>query len=146
MDAITSFKGQYIWLSNFWMSPIEYEGNIYKSVEHAFQAAKTLDPLERDYIAAASTPDIAKRRGRTVHLRHDWEQIKEMIMLDLLRIKFRHIGLRAALLGTQHHELIEGNHWGDTYWGVDHRLGGQNRLGMLLMQVRSECARADIWP
>lgn len=146
MDAITSFSGPYSWLSNFWMEPIVYEGNAYASVEHAFQAAKTLDPREQDYVAAAPTPGIAKRRGRTVHLRPDWEQVKEKVMLDLLRIKFRHIGLRAALQGTQLRELVEGNHWGDTYWGVDHRLGGQNRLGMLLMQVRSECAKADMWP
>ncbi len=59
-------------------------------------------------------------------------------MLDLLRIKFTIPTLRERLLATGDQTLIEGNTWGDTYWGVCRGVG-LNNLGTLLMQVREEC-------
>ena len=140
---IKEFIGQYEFLSNFWQSPFTYKGITYPTNEHFFQAMKTLDPKERQWIASAETPGIAKRRGRTCTLRYDWEQVKDEVMLTGLRIKFSHPALRTQLIMTGDEELIEGNWWHDNTWGncscpQCHSIHGQNRLGKLLMQVRKE--------
>ena len=41
--AIDSFTGDYHFLSNFAASKVELDGVEYKSVEHGYQAAKTLN-------------------------------------------------------------------------------------------------------
>lgn len=139
---ITKFDGQYAALSNFADSMICHGYVFYPTVEHYFQAMKTLDPKERGWIAAAPTPGEAKRRGRAVKLRPDWEEVKEQIMLDGLRLKFKIPAMREVLLSTQSAELIEGNTWHDCEWGVCScsKCGGvgNNKLGKLLMKVRSE--------
>lgn len=77
--------------------------------------------------------------GREDEYRDDWYEIRVEIMLDLLRQKFAHPELRQMLLDTGDAELLEGNNWGDVFWGVDQDTGeGQNWLGRLLMQVREE--------
>lgn len=145
---INSFEGKYEFLSNFALSPIEYEGIIYPTNEHFFQAMKTLNPEERKAIAGADTPGKAKRLGRKCHLRTDWEQVKEQVMLRGLRIKFSNPELREKLLATGSHELIEGTTWHDNEWGnctcwKCRNKPGRNKLGKLLMQVREEVAEFD---
>lgn len=140
---IKEFDGIYAFLSNFWTSPIEFEGIVYPTNEHFFQAMKTLDPKARKAIAAAPTPGKAKRMGRNVQLRADWEQVKEEIMLRGLRLKFKDPHLRISLLMTGDQELIEGNWWHDNTWGNCscercHVIHGRNLLGKLLMKVRQE--------
>jgi ribA/ribD-fused uncharacterized protein len=137
---ICEFVGDYRFLSNFWPVIVTLDGRQYSTVEHAYQAAKTLNPLQREYIREAPTPGNAKRRGRSIDLRTDWEEIKLTVMLALLRQKFDRPDLREALLQTGDAELIEGNTWGDCFWGVC-RGKGRNHLGRLLMQVRSEIQR-----
>ena len=88
-------------------------------------------------IANAKTPGEAKKLARKLPIRPDWEEVKDQIMLDLVRIKFSKSGLKKALLATGDAELIEGNTWNDTYWGVCKGVG-QNKLGKILMQVRKE--------
>lgn len=135
---IDRFTGKYIFLSNFhFPCYVYFEGRYYKSSEHAFQAAKTLDEVERDRIAQSPTPYKAKRLGRKVKLRNDWDQVKLDVMEKILRNKFTDKNLKHALLETGDAELIEGNTWGDTYWGVC-RGKGQNHLGKLLMKIRDE--------
>lgn len=135
---IDSFKGEYNFLSNFYLHDVEFEGEIYKSNEHAYCAAKTLDPDERWLIRSAATPGKAKKLGRSIVLRGDWDQIKFDIMLDLLRKKFvPRTELSEKLLITGDAHLEEGNWWGDFIWGVC-RGKGLNMLGKLLMQVRDE--------
>ena len=134
---IDSFDGEYRFLSNFHFARVEYEGVYYRSVEHAYQAAKCADPDHRKTFERMHSPAMAKRAGRKVELRSDWEDVKERVMLDLLRQKFDYNDLRDALLATGDEELVEGNWWGDTYWGVCRGVG-ENRLGRLLMQVREE--------
>lgn len=136
--TIGSFTKSYRFLSNFYPCSILYEGVTYESVEAAYQSAKTLIPRERHAIRLAAHASIAKRMGRRVTLRPNWDYIKLDIMLDLLRIKFSgDFLLRSALLSTGDAELVEGNWWGDVYWGVCEGMGA-NHLGQLLMQVRSE--------
>ena len=133
--AITSFTGENRFLSNFYPCMVRMEGIEYPSVEHAYQAAKTLNVAEREEIVSL-TAGQAKRRGYRVTLRADWESIKLGIMEDLVRQKFNDRILRDMLLATEG-DLIEGNDWGDKFWGVCDG-EGENWLGKILMKVRSE--------
>lgn len=135
--SIESFVGDYRFLSNFFPAPVVLDGMTYPTVEHAYQAAKTLNRKERYRILADFPPSSAKRTGRHLTLRLDWDEVKLGVMLDLLRQKFRASKLKLLLLQTGCKELIEGNTWGDTYWGVCNGVGA-NHLGRLLMQVRRE--------
>jgi N-glycosidase YbiA len=135
---VLEFQGEHRFLSNFFPSEITHDGITYPTVEHAFQAAKTLDFHERWKIAHLKTPGQAKRAGRELTLRPDWDVVKRPIMLELVTLKYvRHRILRCHLLATGNAELIEGNTWGDTYWGKC-RGKGENHLGKLTMLVRSQ--------
>ena len=133
---ISRFDGQYDWLSNFYASPVVMNGLTYPTVENAFQAAKA--PPERRTQYTLCTPGQAKRWGRSEQLPPDWETIKMELMLQLLKFKFAYgTPLAAALITTSDEELIEGNNWGDDYWGRCSCFG-KNHLGRLLMHVRKE--------
>lgn len=137
MEPITHFKGQHSFLSNFHPTPIEFEGTTFPTSEHAFQAAKSLDPADRQKIAALATPGKAKAAGKRVKLREGWNDIRVAIMTSILRIKFSNPELKEALLATGDAPLIEGNTWNDTFWGVC-RGKGQNNLGKILETLRAE--------
>ena len=137
MKKISSFKKEYKFLSNFYAIPIEYEGVVYRTVEHAFQAAKTLDYNERAVIRQCATPAEAKYFGRHVTLRDDWEKVKISIMTELVRQKFRNESLKKKLIETGDSILIEGNTHHDTFWGVCDGVG-ENNLGKIIMKVRNE--------
>ncbi len=134
---IDSFSGPYRFLSNFYPVRVSLDGVEHRSVEHAYEAAKTLSPMGRELIRTAPSAAAAKRLGKEVALRPDWPAVKRAVMLDLLRQKFSHKPLQELLLATGDTELVEGNHWGDEYWGVCQGKG-LNWLGRLLMQVRDE--------
>lgn len=136
--AIREFQGEYRFLSNFWPATVVFEGITYPSAEHAYQSAKTLDITERRRIAALSTPGEAKRAGRALTLRADWERVKFDVMERCVRDKFmRNADLRARLLATGDAHLEEGNTWGDRVWGTVDGVG-ENRLGKILMKIRDE--------
>ena len=134
---IDSFSGEFGWLSNFAPAPVVLDGVSYPTTEHAYQAAKTMDPAERAAIRACETPGRAKRMGRKVTMCVNWEAVKEAVMLDLTRQKYAHPHYRSRLLATGDREIVEGNTWGDTFWGVC-KGEGQNKLGRILMRVREE--------
>jgi ribA/ribD-fused uncharacterized protein len=139
---IPSFKGEHAFLSNFHPSPIFFEGINFPTVEHAFQAAKTDDQETRQKIADKETPGKAKRAGgrRGILKNFDqaaWETKKLATMEALLRLKFAIPELAKLLQDTGDQDLVEGNAWNDTFWGVC-RGNGQNNLGKLLMQIRAE--------
>lgn len=138
MTTISSFSGTYRFLSNFWPSRIVGDDDwFYPTVEHAYQAAKTDDLEWKKRIRLAATPTDAKRLGRRCPLCADWDTIKLRVMYSLVLRKFQDPGLRRLLLATGDAELIEGNTWGDRYWGqVDGK--GENHLGKLLMGIRAE--------
>lgn len=142
MTIIGSFifpDGKHSPLSNFYPSPVtDTEGHAYPSVEHYYQAMKTLDPFHRQEVREARSPGHAKRAGRAVPLRPDWEAIKYDVMFEGIRQKFAPDSpLAAYLLATEHHLLVEGNTWGDRTWGrVDGH--GKNWLGTILMAWRCE--------
>jgi ribA/ribD-fused uncharacterized protein len=145
LEPITSFKGEYAFLSNFYACPLTIDGMSYPTAEHAFQAAKTHDRAVKQAIADKDSPTKAKhaggkRRGSLITgalFRSDWEAVKLSVMKDILRLKFSDPQLRQALLATRDAPLVEGNSWNDTFWGVC-RGRGQNHLGRLLQEVRTE--------
>jgi ribA/ribD-fused uncharacterized protein len=136
MDEITVFRGEFRWLSNFFPVVVKLDGVSYPSVEHAFQAAKTTDVEWRLLIRQHSASD-AKHMGQCCDLRPGWDAMKLAVMEDLLRQKFRINWFKTLLLRTGDRNLVEGNDWDDTYWGVC-RGTGENHLGILLMKIREE--------
>lgn len=132
---IDKFSGKFRFLSNFYPAVVTLDGWKFPTVEHAFQAAKTLDGNQRRRIQQVVKPGEAKRLGRAVHLRPDWEDMKIDVMRQLLRQKFSEPFLLSQLLATGTEELVEGNWWRDTFWGVCNGVG-ENRLGKLLMEIR----------
>lgn len=132
---IDNFKGKHYYLSNFHSSKVEYEGLTYQNAEAAFQAQK--DPSRKmEFINLP--PNKAKSLGRRVSLRPDWEDEKVVIMYHVVRNKFmQNKNLQHKLLETGEQELIEGNTWNDTFWGVCNGKG-TNQLGKILMLIRSD--------
>jgi ribA/ribD-fused uncharacterized protein len=139
MEDILFFKDEYEFLSNFSLSKIEYEDLVYPTVEHAYQAQKTLNKMDRKIISEipSDKPGRAKYAGRAVLIRPDWEDIKFQIMYELVTLKFKNKVLRNKLVATDDAKLEEGNWWNDTQFGV-YKGQGLNWLGRILMMVRAE--------
>lgn len=133
--TITKFREEYFFLSNFYPLQIKMDDVFYPSLEHAYVASKTLDKDERLMILYASTPGKAKRMGKEITIRQDWNEVKVGIMKKLLEQKFSKPALKKMLLETGDEEIIEGNEWGDTFWGICNGKGS-NILGKLLMEIR----------
>lgn len=139
--TIDNFREAHDFLSNFFPAKVVYDGVMYRSVEAAYQAAKTVDKAERKKIQNVLFAGQAKKLGQTVTLRHGWEGMKLEVMYDLLKQKFAVEPLKKMLLDTEDAVLLEGNTWGDRFFGVEKEGGkwvGQNHLGKLLMRVRQE--------
>lgn len=162
VKTISRFNGPYRFLSNFWYCNVLIDGVVWPTTEHYYVAMKTLDPDLREdlrlggflrddqgelitdrngnYVRPLSPPTSGqvKRMGRKLELRPDWEEVKISVMRAAVRAKFTQNGdLLQALLATGDAHLIEGNTWGDTFWGVCHG-EGENWLGRILMEVREE--------
>ena len=137
--SIDEFKGPYAFLSNFYPSDIIHERAKYPTAEHLFQALKTNDPTAREQVRLAGTPRLAKRLGRKVALREDWNEAKDNVMRIVVEQKFlQNPDLKDRLVATGNAVLVEGNWWGDTYWGVSLRTGqGENKLGEILQEIRA---------
>lgn len=134
---IKGFRGEFEFLSNFYDSVIYVDGDRFPTVEHAYQASKTLDPWSRRMIRNALTPGKAKQLGKGVKLRPDWEEKKVEMMRVFVQKKFENPFLGPMLLETGDAEIIEENTWGDREWGVC-KGEGKNLLGKILMSVRDE--------
>ena len=136
MDKIDSFKKNYFFLSNFYPVNIVWDGRLYKSSEHLYQASKTNDDVEHMWVRSAPTAGIAKKRGQLVTVVPNWDKIKIIVMHQTPMAKFQqHDDLKEKLLETGDALLEEGNNWGDTYWGTVNGVG-EKMLGKLLMGVR----------
>jgi len=147
-----SFSNEkYRFLSNFWnfetpMHKVIFLNGqpisvIFKTSESFYMAMKTDNPLLRIKIANCKNGAEAKKIGRSLELREDWEDIKLDVMLYAIRYKFSlaNPNLRQKLLATEDSYLQEANWWDDKIWGVCMKTGeGENHLGRVLMQVRSE--------
>jgi ribA/ribD-fused uncharacterized protein len=138
---INKFRGEYIFLSMFYVRPVLFDRVKYKSGEHAFQTYKVKDPENALTIKRASTPAKAKEWGSLFMARENWNDIRDDVMLAVNRAKFRDPYLQDKLLRTYPARLIECNTWKDHYWGVCNGIG-ENRLGRVLMKVRREIRNA----
>jgi len=150
---IDKFEGENRFLSNFYPSEITHEGIVYPTNEHYYVAMKINEPQyitidgelknldikrSRVYVSKIKTAGDVKRLGRKLKVRDDWDDVKLSVMEYGVRQKFnKHEDLKNMLLDTGDEELIEGNWWGDTYWGVCNGKG-ENHLGKILMRVREE--------
>lgn len=144
---IRGFKDDYRFLSNFYPHKIKIKHLEFPSVEHAYQFLKW-DPQDAKYldnrlkVFLDGQPGEAKRLGRHIPLRPDWESKKKEVMRNLLKIKFEDENLKQKLLDTRGKVLIEENTWGDVYWGVCNGKG-KNVLGKLLMDIRNDLIFKD---
>ena len=136
---ISEFKGEFRFLSNFWPAKVDYEGLEFGNVETAYQASK-FEPRFRARFVKMS-PTEAKKAGKGMG-NDEWESRKLEIMELLIRKKFSIPELSALLKSTGNEELVEGNWWGDQYWGMCRGVG-ENRLGKILMKIRGELKGDD---
>jgi ribA/ribD-fused uncharacterized protein len=143
-SSINFFKDNYEKFSNFYPVVIFYEGRNYPSVEHAYVAAKTKDEFFRKTISELPAKDAgkAKKLGRKVKLRANWDLMKYNLMKRFLMQKFSYDEFRSLLLSTGNCYIEEGNYWHDNYWGNCYckkceDKEGKNKLGKLLMKVRT---------
>jgi|TARA_R110000744_G_scaffold40740_1_gene92405 ribA/ribD-fused uncharacterized protein len=133
------------YLSNFYECPCMYRGAIFPSSENAYQAAKIGVDLNsisgKDLLGQLQdcSPRESKALGKKIPIRKDWDNIKDRVMAIVVLDKFvKNIELAEVLLETGNKSLVEANHWGDLWWGVDYQLKqGRNQLGKTLMGVRS---------
>ena len=139
---ILQFKEEYRWLSNFWYfeKPLQYQGLVYPTNEHFYQAMKSESLSVRTLISQHPSKGL-KRYACQYILREDWEDIKLNVMLYGIRYKFSEHNpeLRQMLIDTGDIYIQEGNNWNDTFWGVNMKTGeGGNNLGKIIMKVRDE--------
>ena len=136
------FYGKYLpypQFSNFWPAEIDIDGEKYKTSEHYYQSQKFPNTEYGRFVALAPTAAEAAKRGRDtfILLRSDWDQVKDDVMLKALRAKFtQHNDLKKLLLDTGDSRLVEYTK-NDSYW-AEWEGAGLNKLGTLLMKVRSE--------
>lgn len=156
--VIKEFTGEHFFLSNFYESKFMWRGNEFPTAEHAFQWAKALHTVDEkigDFagyalkILKAPTPAKAKYYGRSVRIDLDtWEKNKVAYMREIVHAKFRTAedNLVGPLINTGATMLIEGNDWGDKFWGrcyEDGRWVGLNTLGVILMEERGWWSRGS---
>ena len=136
MKEIKEFRGKYYFLSNFYRVSVTYEGLTYPSSEAAFQAAKCLNDEDK-LVFTHLRPSLAKAIGKQINIRPDWDNVRLKCMFNICLNKFtQNQDLLYQLLDTKDYVLIEGNTWGDTFWGVCEG-GGTNHLGRILMFIRT---------
>ena len=114
-NVISSFTGKYTFLSNFYPAPVTYMGQTYANNEAAFQAQKTSCAKEQQQfsIFRLHNPAEAKKRGKKLTLRPDWDKVKISLMYEICMCKF------------------------DYFWGKVNG-NGENQLGLILMDVREK--------
>lgn len=145
LARIDRFIGHYAFLSNFYPHTVTIGGLTFPTNEHAYNAAKTIIPEAAMWVMAAPTPAEARRRGRQVPLRDDWDTYwRYTTMETLIRLKFAAgFELARCLAGTGNAILVEGNTWHDNIWGVCYcerpecDNSGNNLLGWMLMEQRA---------
>lgn len=137
---IKEFSGKNRFLSNFYPCKIEYKGNVFPSIEHAYQSAKSDDPLWVGFCChEAVSPNYIKFKSRSILIKENWDLLKLDVMEECVRNKFSKDPLRTKLIETGDLYLQEGNSWNDKYWGICLRTNeGENHLGKILMKIRKE--------
>jgi ribA/ribD-fused uncharacterized protein len=138
---INSFRGYHAWLSNMYDCEIEFMGHKFKSVENAYMFAKRPNDSEWLSKCLSLSPGDVKKASRMITVREDWESVKLSVMYELLKKKFTQEPFKTDLLNTRGENIVEGNRWNDTFWGVDIKVTpnvGENWLGRLIMDIRTK--------
>jgi ribA/ribD-fused uncharacterized protein len=156
MDVISSFRGDYFFLSNYYTAPFTWRGIEFHSGEQAFAYAKTFfqsngasAAMYQQRILNAKTPGDAKKIGRNVDINvKEWDANKVQYMREITHAKFSTAGdgIAGKLINTGSAMLVEGNTWGDKYWGrclEDGKMVGLNKLGVILMEERGYWLHSD---
>lgn len=155
MNDIYEFRNEYDWMSNFYTCGVylPQERNVkcldtisqeklykFPTIEHAYQASKTLIKDEiSQFMLQGLTAGQAKRLGRKITLRNDWDDIKLKIMYSLQKQKYSKNKFKKLLINTGDCYIMEGNYWKDTFWGVDlDTMEGENHMGKILMRIRQD--------
>lgn len=145
IEMITSFRDENFFLSNMYPCNIEYLGIKYPSSENAYQSTKYVDHNVKLEIAGMN-PYESKRYSREHEMTNmQFDDTKIVYMRNILKLKFDIPSLRRMLVDTYPHELIEGNHWRDTFWGQCPLGNGKNHLGTILMDIRDQHMRGCIY-
>lgn len=151
MNIIDDFH-EYPFLSNFSPHRVWFDGILWPTAEHAYQAEKTSSSFEKQKILECKTPGTAKRMGRMISLREErenWDSIKLQTMFAIVKAKFeQNPEITKKLTELRDFWLIEGNNWGDKFWGcvkVDGEWVGENHLGIILMDIRDEFNSSVGW-
>lgn len=148
VQKVVEFCDEFRFLHNFYPAPVllpKSDGFTYPSVEHAYQACKTDNMIERAVIRSFGNPGDAKRHTRTFALPTNWDNVKVEIMENLVLQKFSVDPLKKNLLTTGDTILINGNHWGEMFWGIDlPTMKGANILGTILMNIRASLSGRSV--
>lgn len=139
-DAITSFRNEFDFLSNFYEAPFTFEGHSYRNAEAAFQAQKSKSPEAYAHLTGSE----ARRKGRSENLPPDWESKKVDLMERIVAAKFaQNPALKSRLLSTGDRRIVEVNTWKDDFWGIS-SAEGTNHLGRILEQVRQSSRHTQL--
>lgn len=136
---ISSFRGDYGWLSNMYACKIEYRGHVFRSVENAYMWAKNTENEVWLHICLTKPPNEVKKLSKGIVMREDWEEVKLKIMYELLLLKFKQEPFKTKLKETGLQNIQEANFWNDKFWGVCLKSNpneGENHLGRLIMHIR----------
>lgn len=142
-NVIDCFYEDYEFLSNFYYHEIYYNGYKYFSVEHGIYVLKCEHEKDRNQVLNAKNLKEARKMSKNFEVKKNWNEVKNIEMKNLLRAKFRDVGLRNKLDETKGKQIIVKNNWHDVYWGVcvckKHcTYPGKNVLGVFLMSIRDE--------
>jgi hypothetical protein len=118
----------------------ELEGKLWPSVEHYFQGMKFTDDVHKEQVRNAISPTEARKLGRKRRksFRSDWKQVRETVMTRGVYTRCRtHLELTEALLNTGDQKIVENSNF-DYFWGCGRDRRGDNKYGIVLMNVRAK--------
>lgn len=139
---IPIFRGDYFFLSNFYLTDIVWNNRIFNSAEHFYQASKCRKLSDATKICSAATSKTAKILGKFVERKPHWDVDRIRVMERILRTKFRNKKLKKMLIATGDKQLIDQNYFHEMFWGVCgctmHQRRGLNMIGKILMKIRAD--------
>ncbi len=127
------------YLCNFYERPMEFRGRKFGNAEAAYQAEKCLYDEDKDLFTIDgpySAPRDARDAGQEVALVPNWDDVRIVVMYQVIREKFlQHPDLALRLKNTGNALITEGDRFRDTFWGLT-KEGGENHLGNIIMYIR----------
>lgn len=135
--------------SNLFRRSVEFEGEVFATSEHAYQAGKARKPEVRNWVLSAPSPALVAMAAHGLYywnIAPGWSRTKFDRMRAVLRAKFtQHDDLRKLLLATGNTRLVESatvDNEVNRLWGEVNG-EGRNMLGTLLMELRGELRDED---